>query len=104
MDQEKLYQLQEKVGGALISLHDSIEDICKSLSDIEIRELADHYHVEALPTDSHNFAMPMYEEIAFLLEGELGMRTTFRSAEEYMTRTGEAFYCVACSGACKGHD
>jgi len=104
MNEDKLYDLQNKIGEALLAFGDVIKELCESLSDEEIRELADAYYADAKPNDTHNFPMPIYEEIASKVEAELYMRNIFKKAEEYMKVTGEKFYCVACDGACQGHE
>lgn len=104
MDEEKLFQLQKKIAEAVCSLRECIIKICDPLSDTEITELAFHFHTEAKPTGCHNFPMPMYEEISCMLNGELAIRCMFRQAKEYMETTGEPYFCVACGGACKGHE
>lgn len=104
MEKEKLFLLQETIGKALLEFHDKIKEVCSSLSDDEMLELSDVYLANAKPNKSRNFSMPIYDLIAKRIQYELSLRIVFRNAEEYMNRTGEKYYCLACAGACQGHD
>lgn len=97
MEENKFLRLQDQVGEAIMGLHDAIKNICESLTDEEIRELANHFYTEAKPTDTHNFPMPIYHEIAEMVEAEVNYRRAFKRAKE----SGEKFYCVYCGGACQ---
>ena len=104
MEEDKLFSLQNKIAEAYLAFQDAIKQVCDPLSDQDILELAREYRTDAKPNESHTFPMPIYDEIAGTLEAEVGIRYVFKQAEEYMQRTGEGFYCVACGGACSGHD
>ncbi len=104
MDEYKIDPIHQKIDDAIWALYNTITKIAEPLSDLEVAELAKHYRTEALPSQLSETGYQMYKEIAEHLEANLVFRIILKKGAEYMERTGEKFYCVACDGACKGHE
>jgi len=88
----------------LIHYHASIQKVAEPLDDATLDMLIAECRKEAQHTETHNFEMPEWDDIADLLEKEKTWRAVERRAKEHMEQTGEGSYCPACDGTCKGED
>jgi hypothetical protein len=74
--------LMENIAAELVGYRDRIRKVIADISDEDVTALAAMCRREAQPTDSHNFAMPEWGDIAEQLESELRIRRVIKHAEE----------------------